>query len=154
MTSVNRGSPPARRVLIICAGNICRSPAAAAMLRVLAPEIEVRSRGVHDWNAGRPAHPSVARLAWQRGYDLSEHVAAQATAEDLAWADDILVMDSENQAQLARRFPPDLVRRVRLLDPDGIPDPWLVDTDAAYSDTLDHTERAIRAYIATSGASP
>jgi protein-tyrosine phosphatase len=123
------------------------------MLRALAPAIEVRSRGVHDWNVGKPAHPSVARLGSQRGYDLSEHVAAQATAEDLAWADDVLVMDAENQAQLARRFPPDLVRSVRLLDPDGIPDPWLVDTDAAYSDALDRLERAIRAYLVSLGAS-
>jgi protein-tyrosine phosphatase len=123
------------------------------MLRALAPEMEVRSRGVHDWNAGTPAHPSVIRLASQRGYDLSGHVAAQATAEDLAWADDVLVMDADNRAQLARRFPTDLVRRVRLLDPDGIPDPWLVDTDAAYTDALDRAERAVRAYIATTGAS-
>jgi protein-tyrosine phosphatase len=123
------------------------------MLRALAPDIEVRSRGVHDWNVGRPAHPSVARLAAQRGYDLSSHVAAQATADDLVWADDVLVMDAENQAQLARRFPPELVRSVRLLDPDGIPDPWLVDTDAAYSDSLDRTERAVRAYIAGLGGS-
>ena len=136
-----------RRVLVVCAGNICRSPAAAAMLRALAPEIEVRSRGVHDWNAGKRAHPSIARLAGQRGYDLSEHVAGQVTTDDLVWADDVLVMDAENQAQPARRFPRDLVRSTRLLDPDGIPDPWLVDTDAAYSDCLDHIERAVRAYI-------
>jgi protein-tyrosine phosphatase len=143
----------ARRVLIVCAGNICRSPAAAAMLRALAPEIEVRSRGVHDWNVGRRAHPSMTRLAGQRGYQLSEHVAAQAAADDLVWADDVLVMDAENQAQLTRRFPPGLVRGVRLLDPDGIPDPWLVDTDAAYSDSLDRIERAVRAYIDSLNAS-
>jgi protein-tyrosine phosphatase len=123
------------------------------MLGALAPDIEVRSRGVHDWNLGKPAHPSIARLAAQRGYDLSAHVAAQVTADDLAWADDVLVMDAENQAQLARRFPPDLVRRVRLLDPDGIPDPWLVDTDAAYTDSLDRAERAVRAYLTSLSAS-
>jgi len=92
----------------------------------------------------------IARLAAQRGYDLSAHVAAQVTDDDLAWADDILVMDAENQAQLARRFPPNHVEGVRLLDPDGIPDPWLVDTDAAYTDSLDRAERAVRAYLVPS----
>ncbi len=138
---------------MVCAGNICRSPAAAAMLRALAPDIEVHSRGTQDWNIGKPAHPSITRLAAQRGYDLSGHVAAQATADDLAWADDSLVMDAENQAQLARRFPPNLVHNVRLLDPDGIPDPWLVDTDVAYTDALDRVERAIRAYVPSLSAS-
>ena len=123
------------------------------MLRALALDVEVRSRGTQGWNAGKPAHPAITRLAAQRGYDLSAHVAAQATADDLVWADDILVMDAENQAQLARRFPPDLVRGVRLLDPDGISDPWLVDTDAAYIDSLDRVERAIRSYVASLSAS-
>jgi protein-tyrosine phosphatase len=139
--------------VIVCAGNICRSPAAAAMLRALAPEIEVRSRGTQAWNVGKPAHPSVARLAAKRGYDLSGHVAAQVTTDDLIWADDILVMDAENQAQLARRFPPNLLQHVRLLDPDGIPDPWLVDTDSAYTESLDHAERAVGAYLANLSAS-
>jgi hypothetical protein len=36
---------------------------------------------------------------------------------------------------------------VRLLDPAGIPDPWLVDDDPAYSDSLDRIERAVRTYL-------
>jgi low molecular weight protein-tyrosine phosphatase len=145
------GSRPTRRVLVVCAGNICRSPTAEAVLRLLgadhpAVELEVRSRGTHDWNAGRRAHPAMARIAAGRGYDLSGHTAAQVTADDLAWADDVLVMDDENLRQLARRHP-DQVRRVRLLDAAGIPDPWLVDQDPAYADALDRIERAVRAYL-------
>jgi protein-tyrosine phosphatase len=145
------GSRPTRRVLMVCAGNICRSPTAEAVLRLLgadhpAVELEVRSRGTHDWNAGGRAHPAMARIAAGRGYDLSGHTAAQVTADDLAWADDVLVMDDENLRQLARRHP-DQVRRVRLLDAAGIPDPWLVDQDPAYADALDRIERAVRAYL-------
>ncbi len=124
------------------------------MLRSLAPDIEVRSRGVHDWNLGKGAHPAVARLAAARGHDLSDHVAAQVTAADLAWADDILVMDEENRRQLVRCFPADLVGRVRLLDPEGIPDPWLTDTDAAYAASLDQIEQAARTYLAGLGPRP
>jgi protein-tyrosine phosphatase len=148
---------PTRRVLLVCAGNICRSPTAEAVLRRLgsdhpAIDLEVRSRGTHDWNAGRRAHPAMTRIAAARGYDLSRHTAAQVTADDLAWADDILVMDDENLRQLAGAHPRlAAAGRLRLLDPDGIPDPWLVDDDPAYRDALDRIERAVRAYLAGLG---
>jgi hypothetical protein len=63
VTSHQAASPPAtRRVLVVCAGNICRSPTGEAVLRTRsaghpAVELEVRSRGTHGWNAGRHAHP-------------------------------------------------------------------------------------------------
>jgi protein-tyrosine phosphatase len=138
-------------VLVVCAGNICRSPTAEAVLRVLAAaapavDLEVRSRGTHDWNVGRGAHPTMSRIAAARGYDLSAHVAAQVSDDDLAWADDVLVMDAGNRRELLARHP-DLAGRVRLLDPAGIADPWLVDDDAAYSGALDRIERAARTYL-------
>jgi protein-tyrosine phosphatase len=148
---------PTRRVLLVCAGNICRSPTAEAVLRRLGSDhpsvtLEVRSRGTHDWNAGRRAHPAMTRIAAARGYDLSRHTAAQVTADDLAWADDILVMDDENLRQLAGGHPRLAgAGRLRLLDPGGIPDPWLVDDDPAYADALDRIERAVRAYLAGLG---
>jgi protein-tyrosine phosphatase len=150
-------SRPVRRVLIVCAGNICRSPTAEAVLRILAAEdpavdLQVRSRGTHDWNVGRHAHPAMTRIAAERGYDLSRHTAAQVTADDLAWADDVLVMDDENHQQLAKSYP-HLIRHVRLLDATAIPDPWLVDRDPAYADSLDRIEQAVRAYLADLKAS-
>jgi protein-tyrosine phosphatase len=145
------GARPTRHVLVVCAGNICRSPTAEAVLRLLGSdhpsvELEVRSRGTEDWNVGRRAHPAMTRIAAGRGYDLSSHTAAQVTADDLAWADDVLVMDDQNRRRLLAAFP-DLVRHVRLLDASEIPDPWLVDDDPAYTDSLDRIERAVRAYL-------
>jgi protein-tyrosine phosphatase len=90
----------------------------------------------------------MTRIAAARGYDLSAHIAAQVTTEDLEWADEVLVMDDENYQQLAGRFPADLLQHVRLLDPAGIPDPWLVDQDHAYTSCLDRIELAVRAYLA------
>jgi protein-tyrosine phosphatase len=148
---------PTHRVLLVCAGNICRSPTAEAVLRRLGSDhpsvdLEVRSRGTHDWNAGRRAHPAMTRIAAARGYDLSGHTAAQVTADDLAWADDILVMDDDNLRQLTGTDPRLAgAGRLRLLDPGGIPDPWLVDDDPAYTDSLDRIERAVRAYLAGLG---
>jgi protein-tyrosine phosphatase len=142
-----------RRVLVVCAGNICRSPTAEAVIRLRgldhpSVDLEVRSRGTYNWNVGERAHPSMTRIAAERGYDLSQHTAAQITGEDLAWADDVLVMDDENYQQLGRIYP-DLIRHVRLLDASGIPDPWLVDEDPAYTDSLDRIELAVRAYLAS-----
>ena len=111
-------------------------------------DLEVRSRGTHNWNGGKRAHPAMTRIAAERGYDLSEHTAAQVTGEDLAWADDVLVMDDENYQHLVGSYP-ELVRHVRLLDANGIPDPWLVDEDPAYTDSLDRIELAVRAYLAS-----
>lgn len=110
--------------------------------------LEVRSRGTQNWNVGKRAHPAMTRIAAERGYDLSAHVAAQVATEDLMCADDVLVMDDENYQQLVARFPADLLGHVRLLDPAGIPDPWLVDQDHAYTSCLDRIELAARAYLA------
>jgi protein-tyrosine-phosphatase len=90
----------------------------------------------------------MTRIAAGRGYDLSQHIAAQVTADDLAWADDVLVMDDENHQQLANNYP-NLVRHIRLLDATAIPDPWLVEQDSAYADALDRIEQAARAYLAS-----
>jgi low molecular weight protein-tyrosine phosphatase len=138
-------------VLVVCAGNICRSPTAAAVLRTLGAEhpavdLDIRSRGTYDWNAGGRAHLAMRRLATERGYDLSEHVAAQVTTNDLAWAEDVLVMDDDNARELRARHP-DLARQVRLLDARGIPDPWLVGDERAYADAFDRIETAVRAYL-------
>lgn len=90
----------------------------------------------------------MTRIAAGRGYDLSQHIAAQVTADDLAWADDVLVMDDKNHQQLANSYP-NLVQHIRLLDATAIPDPWLVDQDSAYADALDRIEQAARAYLAS-----
>jgi protein-tyrosine phosphatase len=142
-----------RRVLVVCAGHICRSPTAEAVIRLLGSDhpsvdLEVRSRGTHNWNVGKRAHPTMTRIAAERGYDLSQHTAAQIRGEDLVRADDVRVMDDENYQQLVRSHP-DLVRHVRFLNASGIPDPWLVDEDPAYTDSLDRIELAVRAYLAS-----
>jgi len=145
-------SRPTRHVLVVCAGNICRSPTAEAVLHAFGADdptvdLEVRSRGTHNWNVGRRAHPTMTRIAAERGYDLSGHIAAHVTADDLAWADDVLVMDDENHQQLAKSYP-DLIQHVRLFDATAISDPWLVDQDPAYARALDRIEQAARSYLA------
>ena len=135
-----------RRLLVICTGNICRSPAAEAILRTLATgSVEVRSRGTDSWNLGQPAHAPMIRLAAARGYDLQPHRAAQVTEADVRWADEILVMQPVHRARLARAYP-EHAAKVHLLHPAGVPDPYDLD-DVAYGEVLDLIERAARAYL-------
>lgn len=92
------------RILMICSGNTCRSPLAAAMLRAkLAAQpalggIEVSSAGTGAWD-GAPASEGSYLIALERGLDLSSHRARMLTSPLVRSADLILTM---NEAQAER----------------------------------------------------
>lgn len=87
--------PPARRILVVCLGNWCRSPmAAAAITRHGGSRVDVKSAGLAGKHAGKPAHPAMITAAAGLGYDLVGHQAQQVSGELLGWADVILAMDS------------------------------------------------------------
>lgn len=86
------------RILIVCSGNICRSPLAASLLTHLVPESEVRSAGILTKKSemvGFAADQTIQSLAEQLGLDLTSHSAKQLTQEDCVWSDIILVMEPE-----------------------------------------------------------
>lgn len=96
----------AKSILVVCHGNIIRSPFAAALL-AQAPDapktIGIASAGLAAM-AARPAHPIAVRAAAVHGVDLSAHAAGRVTAEAVAGADVIFVMDAAQSADLQRRF--------------------------------------------------
>jgi glycosyltransferase involved in cell wall biosynthesis/protein-tyrosine-phosphatase len=97
----------ASRVLIVCHGNIIRSPFAASLLaRSLAryPSVSVASAGL-EAERGRPSHPFAVQTAASRGIDLSGHAAAPLGLEAVIRADVIFVMDVPQLVALKRRFP-------------------------------------------------
>ena len=65
-----------KRILFVCLGNICRSPAGEAILRHLVEKeglsgkIEVSSCGTGDWHIGQLAHPQMRKAAKSKGYNL------------------------------------------------------------------------------------
>jgi len=87
------------RFLIVCSGNICRSPLAAALFVSLLPECEVRSAGTLTKKSelvGAKADQTMQSIAKEFGFNLTQHSAKQLTADDCAWSDIILVMEPEH----------------------------------------------------------
>lgn len=91
------------RILIVCTGNICRSPVAEALLKARVPQV-VESAGIGAL-VGREVDPSARRLAAEGGLDLSRHRARQITQDVINHADLILVM-SENQRRAIGHIAP------------------------------------------------
>ena len=121
-------STPIQRVLVICHGNICRSPFAAASLARQLPSLEVRSAGLFA-GSGNPADGAALRVARQFGIDLKAHRSGPIDQDSLAGIDLVLGMEGRHRAELIRRYP-DTAPRVRLLGhhlssaPFTLPDPW------------------------------
>jgi protein-tyrosine phosphatase len=94
-----------QRILVLCYGNIYRSPFVAEYLRralEASGESEIRSAGFHP-EAGRASPAAfVAFVRDQAGLDLSGHRSRVVSEDDLGWADVIVIMDRHNWHALAR----------------------------------------------------
>jgi protein-tyrosine phosphatase len=150
------------RVLFVCLGNICRSPAAEGVfLHLLAREgidaaFRVDSAGTGGWHVGRPPDPRMRAAAARRGIALPSR-ARQLEAADLVRFDHILTMDAENLAAveaLARRGAGDpaleglpratitpLVRHCRVFTSREVPDPYY-GGEQGFEEVLDLLEDA------------
>lgn len=90
------------RILMVCLGNICRSPLAEGVLRHqlaaagLAAHVEVDSAGTSDYHIGEHPDTRSTRNAREHGIDISKLKARQFLATDFDQFDYIYVMDSEN----------------------------------------------------------
>ena len=102
-----------QNILVVCLGNICRSPVAAALLKQSLPDKNIRSAGLQAM-VGHGADASAAELAAAAGVDLSQHQACQIDSDLVQWADLILVM-SQNQRQLLGKMMPEALGKTLLL---------------------------------------
>lgn len=124
MTAPKSASGPKSRpdfaVLMVCTGNICRSPTADGLLRHalqragLSERVRVDSAGTHDYHVGDPPDRRSTAHAKRFGIDLSDLRARQVTLEDFADFDLILAMDDGHYRQLLRLCPPPYRERVKL----------------------------------------
>ena len=106
-----------RNVLVVCIGNICRSPYGEYVLRDLAHKAKAETRfssaGLGAL-VGNPADPEVTSLALREGLDLSDHRARQFSRDLGANADLILVMEARHRRDILA-IAPELSGRTMLL---------------------------------------
>lgn len=134
-----------RRVLLVCMGNICRSPTAEAVLRAKARQaglaVVFDSAGTEGYHVGDPPDPRSVRHARARGYDLSDLRARQVKADDFHAFDLILAADELNLRELRRRCPAELHERLQLFLGDvALPDPYYGESDD-FEKVLDLVEK-------------
>lgn len=91
-----------RRLLVLCYGNIYRSPFVATWLGTRLdgqPGFKIRSAGFHRVTA-RPSPPDYVRLTSGYRVDLESHRSRLVTPADLEWAEAIVIMDRHNWERL------------------------------------------------------
>ncbi|MEN9543515.1 MAG: hypothetical protein RLZZ598_348 [Pseudomonadota bacterium] len=149
------GPEPDMRVLMVCSGNICRSPTAEEVLRAklhragLGQRVAVDSAGTQGLHAKEPPDPRAQAHARRRGYDLSKLRARKVVAEDFARFHRIYAMDHGHLQWLQDKAPPDARARLALLmshSPTGVvggevPDPYY-GSDRDFERVLDCVEAA------------
>ncbi|MGV6802849.1 MAG: low molecular weight protein-tyrosine-phosphatase [Ruegeria sp.] len=141
-----------QRILFVCLGNICRSPAAEGVFRARAPHYPSDSAGTSDWHVGDPPYAPMQDAARARGLNLGDLRARQFSANDFDAFDLIIGMDSSNIDKIESLRPPGNATRVRLLTDfapqsgaDHVPDPYYSrDFDGA----LDLIEVAVDGLVA------
>ncbi|ROR18598.1 protein-tyrosine phosphatase [Comamonas sp. BIGb0124] len=119
------------KVLIVCVGNICRSPMAEALLRNKLNNIQVGSAGLGAL-VGYPADPHAVELMTDAGLDIRPHRARQLTLAMCKEHDMILVMENEHRDAIEKMYPftKGKVFRIGHNQNVDIPDPYRLDKSA------------------------
>lgn len=144
------------RVLMVCLGNICRSPTAHGVLdkliknKGLSDTIKVDSAGTSTYHIGDPPDPRSIAAARRRGYSLEQQTARQVKTGDFHEFDYILAMDADNLRHLEGAAPGDARARLQLLldysagASKSVPDPYFGGGEQGFEQVLDLVEGACR----------
>lgn len=86
------------KILMVCLGNICRSPLAEGILKSKLPkdDFQVESAGTGEWHVGKQPDSRSIAIAEQNGLDISTQRGRHFTAQDFQEFDYIYVMDGSN----------------------------------------------------------
>ncbi|CZF77886.1 Low molecular weight protein-tyrosine-phosphatase YfkJ [Grimontia celer] len=122
------------KILVVCMGNICRSPTGEAILRAKAKarglDVEIDSAGTIGYHAGSKPDERARKAGEARGYDFSGIYSRPVEDGDFEKFDIILASDKANLADLLDRCPDEMRERVSLFLSHGnsslaeIPDPY------------------------------
>jgi len=146
------------RILMVCLGNICRSPLAEGILQHKAWQAglqwSVESAGTGNWHIGEPPHHLSTKVAKLNGVDISKQRARQFVKEDFLNYDFIYVMDSSNFNDV-KRMSGKLFDETKIdlllntLHPGenrSVPDPWFGEEDG-YDEVFTMLDKACEQII-------
>ncbi len=108
----------ATRILMVCLGNICRSPLAEGILRSKLPEkyFVIDSAGTGNWHVGNAPDPRSIKIARDKGLNISNLQGRQFSKRDFTDFDYIYVMDNQNYKDVINLAPnPEAISKVKLI---------------------------------------
>ena len=147
------------KILLVCTGNICRSPTAEGVLRRmveaegLSGHVTVASAGTHDYHVGEAPDARSRAHAARRGYNLDHLRASQVQPSDFESFDLLLAMDRSHLGQLLAACPGRHRTKVKLFleyapsrDVTEVPDPYYGGSEG-FERVLDLIEAASRGLV-------
>lgn len=128
-----------KKILIVCLGNICRSPTAEAVLKARANkhsmQLEIDSAGTIGYHQGNPPDRRSQAAGLKRGYSFKGITSRKVVEHDFSYFDLILAADKQNLADLKARCPENLHDKLGLFlsyansSTDEVPDPYYGEGD-------------------------
>lgn len=145
------------QLLMVCHGNICRSPMAEAVARALvdradlAAVVTVASAGTSGEHEGQGMDPRAVAALRRRGWPVPRHRAHRLRAEEVEPGALVLCADRTNLRSVQRLGVDADVTLLRSYDPDAgrddeVPDPWFGGAPA-FEEALDLIERACQGLV-------
>ncbi len=139
------------KILMVCLGNICRSPLAHGIMEQLAIDNgldwTIDSAGTGNWHVGEGPDPRSTRTARQHGIDISKQICRQFRISDFDDYDVIYVMDKNNLADVLSlaRNNQDAAKVKLLLDNKEVPDPY--HNDSQFEPVFKMVEEGCKAIV-------
>ncbi|WP_447639790.1 MULTISPECIES: low molecular weight protein-tyrosine-phosphatase [Chitinophagaceae] len=148
------------KILMVCLGNICRSPLAEGILRQKLQSaglnVDVDSAGTGGWHVGEAPHKLSQNVAMRHNIDISGLRGRKFTAADMHDFDKIYVMDSENYNDVRFIAGKDwdenkvdlILNRIEPGKNKSVPDPWFDNTHAAFENVYQMLNQACDSIVA------